>query len=454
MIPKISFTEMQRPYRQLGPAYLQQMQQKYGDLFYVTAPLMPRIYLILHPQMVYDLLLKQTPMLEKSSLMRRILSSSFGNGLFTSEGDFWRRQRKLMQPMFHHARLGRFAERMVQHTLATLEGWQDGAVLVIDEAMHTLTFTIVVDALFSADVAGKTATSTGDQRSPLSASVVHQAMHDLAEGLAAQSKSLPLTLLPEWIPLPALRQKRRGTRQLAQLVTQMIAERRNLGEAASPPDLLSTLLFSRDAETGESMGDEQVADELVTLYIAGHETTAVLLDWAWVLLAQNPMAETRLHEELEVALNGRPPTLADLPQLPFTNAIIKEALRLYPPAWFLFREAPAGFELAGEPIPKGSILFLYPYAVQRDGRWYDEPDAFKPERWLDDLEKKLPKGAYLPFGMGPRICIGNGFAQMEAQLLLATIAQRFRLEQLDEARMGPAATLSFAQPVRMQLYGR
>lgn len=173
-----------------------------------------------------------------------------------------------------------------------------------------------------------------------------------------------------------------------------------------------------------------------------------------MLLAQNPAAETRLHQELDTALSDQPPALADLPRLPFTGAIVKEALRLYPPAWFLFREATDGFELAGEPIPPGSILFLYPYGVQRDGRWYDDPDAFKPERWLDDLEKRLPKGAYLPFGMGPRICIGNGFAQMEAQLLLATIAQRFRLEQLDEARIGPAVTLRFTQPVRMRLHHR
>ncbi|HEX6386231.1 MAG TPA: cytochrome P450, partial [Anaerolineae bacterium] len=344
-------------------------------------------------------------------------------------------------PVFHHAGVGRYAERMVQQTRAMLDEWHDGDVVVIDQAMHALTFTIVVDALFSADASGQTA-------------AVHQAMRNLGEGLAAQSKSLLLFLLPEWTPLSALHQKRRGAQALDRLVSQMIQERRSVGEAGCPPDLLSTLLFTRDEETGEGLDDRQLRDELVTLFIAGHETTAVLLDWIWVLLAQNPAVEAQLQTELEQVLGDRPPTFNDLPQLTMTNHIVKEALRLYPPAWFLFRQAPAGFRLNGEPVTEGSILFLFPYATQRDGRWYDNPDAFRPERWAGELERSLRKGAYFPFGMGPRICIGNGFAQMEAQLILATIAQRFRLQQLDEATLAQAATLSFARPVRMRLHMR
>ena len=438
MIPKISFAELQRPYRQYGPDFVRQIQQTHGDLFYVNPPSLSRCYFVLYPDDVYELLVRQAPPLEKPTLMRRVLTSSFGNGLFTSGGDFWRRQRKLMQPVFHHARVSRYAERIIQHTLAMLDGWHDGDVVVIDEVMHALTFTIVVDALFSADASGQTA-------------AVHQAMRDLGEGLAAQSKSLLLTILPEWTPLPALRQKRQGARALDRLVGQMIQERRTLGEAGSPPDLLSTLLFTRDEETGEGLDDQQLRDELVTLFIAGHETTAVLLNWIWVLLAQNPAVEAQLQTELDQVLGGRPPTFDDLPRLTTTSHIVKEALRLYPPAWFLFRQAPAGFTLNGETVPEGSILFLFPYATQRDGRWYDDPDAFLPERWAGELERSLPKGAYFPFGMGPRICIGNGFAQMEAQLILATIAQRFRLEQLDKAKLAQAATLSFARPVRMSL---
>ena len=286
MAPKISFAELQRPYRQYGPDFVRQIQKARGDLFYVKPPLLPRCYFVLHPDDTYELLVRQTPRLEKPILMRRVSRSSFGNGLFTSGGNFWRQQRKLMQPVFHHARVSRFAERMVQHTRAILDRWHDGEVVVIDEVMHALTFTIVVDALFSADASGQT-------------SAVHQAMCDLGEGLAAQTKSLLLTLLPEWAPLPALRRKRRGAQALDRLVSQMIQERRILGEAASPPDLLSTLLFTRDEETGADLDDQQLRDELVTLFIAGHETTAVLLDWIWVLLAQNPGAEARLQAELD-----------------------------------------------------------------------------------------------------------------------------------------------------------
>lgn len=440
MMPKVSFFTLNRLYRQHGPEFIGLLQQQHGDLFYVQPPLslIPRIYYILDPADTYDLLVKQRPMLEKPIFFTRSLGASFGNGLVTSRGDFWRRQRKLMQPTFHHAHLDRYAGRIVQYTQAMLATWQDGNVITIDEAMHALTFTIVLDALFSTSAAGTT-------------SVVQQAMHDLTQGFAAQSRSIALTLLPEWFPWPVLIQKRRGTRTLDRLVQQMIVERRRLGKADSPPDLLSMLLFTRDEETGETMSDQQLRDELITLYIAGHETTALLLSWTWVLLAQEPGITAALQAELAAVLNDRSPNFADLPRLPITEAIIKEALRLYPPAWFISREAPAGLSVQGETIAPGSILVFIPYTIQRDSRWYDDPQTFNPTRWLDGLEQSLPKGAYFPFGLGPRICIGNGFAQMEAQLILATMAQQLQLQQLTEARVGPSVTLSFARPVQMKI---
>lgn len=344
-----------------------------------------------------------------------------------------------MQPAFHHAQIGRYATRIVQHTEAMLTTWHDGRIVAIDEAMHALTFTIAVDALFSADASQNV-------------TLVKQAMHDLGQGLITQNQSPLLILLPEWIPLPALRQKRRGVRALNRLVQQMIAERRTLGEAASPSDLLSTLLFTRDEDSGETMSDQQLRDELVTLYIAGHETTAVLLNWTWVMLSQHPDVAATLRAELVTVLGDRSPTFDDLPQLPVTNAIIKEVLRLYPPVWFFFREAPDGLTIRGEDIPAGSTLAMFPYVIHRDSRWYDAPDTFRPARWLEGLEQSLPKGAYFPFGLGPRTCIGNGFALMEGQLILATIAQQFRLQQLNEAKMQPAPTMSLAEPVYVRLH--
>lgn len=372
-------------------------------------------------------------------LSRRMLQSSFGNGLFTSRGDQWRRQRKLMQPAFQHDQIGRYTEQIVRHTEAMLTGWQEGQVIAIDEVMHALTFTIVVDALFSVDASEKII-------------LVQEAMHDLGQGLTAENQSPLLMLLPDWAPWPALRQKRRGAQALDRLVRQMIAERRALGEANSPPDLLSTLLFTRDEDTGETMSDQQLRDELVTLYIAGHETTAVLFNWTWVLLSQHPDTAAELQAELAVVLGNRSPTFDDLPHLPMTNAIIKEVLRLYPSAWFTFRETPEGLTIRDEVIPAGSVLFSFSYAVHRDDRWYEAPQNFHPARWLEEQKQSLPKGVYFPFGLGPRTCIGNGFAQMEAQLILATIAQQFRLQQLNEAKLQPSVTLSFAEPVHMRLH--
>ncbi|GAB4161237.1 MAG: cytochrome P450 [Candidatus Promineifilaceae bacterium] len=439
-VPQVSTIHLQKLYRQHGPAFPRRLQQTCGDLFSVQMPFLPRIYFALHPDHVYAVLSQQKPPLEKPSYMRRALTSSFGNGLFTSQGESWRRQRRLMQPAFHHAQIARYAAQMTAHTQNMLAGWQDGEVISIGDAMHALTFTIVLDALFSTDGAAA------------NTAVVHRAVRDLGQGLAAFSRSLPLAFLPGWAPLPALRQKRRGERALAQSVQSLIAARRALGEAASPPDLLTTLLFARDTETGESMSDRQLQDELITLYIAGHDTTAILLSWAWVLLAQHEMAATKLAAELTQTLNGRPPTAADLPQLPYTQMVVKETLRLYPPAWYLFRQAEPDLTLAGEQIPDGSIIFLMPFTTQRDSRWFADPDNFQPERWRDGLEKTLPKGAYFPFGLGSRTCIGNGFALMEAQLLLATIAQQFCLEQLNEAKMDLTPTLGFAQPVLMRLH--
>jgi cytochrome P450 len=438
MIPQISFFELQRHFKQYGPDFVGRLQAKYGDLFVAKSPLLSPVYFVTDPQLSYELLVKQSPPLAKPKLIRRAMQSSFGNGLFTSEGEFWRKQRKLMQPVFHHGRIGRFAERMVQHTEQWLAARQDGEILLIDEEMHALTFTIVVDALFSTEGADT--------------AVVAQAMHDLGQGLNAQSKSILLIALPDWAPLPALQQKRRGSQTLARLVQTMIAERRALGEATSPPDLLSMLLFTRDADTGEQMSDQQIQDELVTLFIAGHETTAVLLAWVWVLLTKHPEVVVQLHEELDGVLNGRAPTLADLPQLPIVEGIVKETLRLYPPAWLLFRELAEPLVVEAGIMAAGSMVFLFPYTVQRDGRYFDNPTAFQPERWSDGFERGLPKGTFFPFGMGPRICIGNGFASMEAQLLLATIAQRCHLQALDEPQIvSGATTLGFAEHVRAKV---
>ena len=226
-IPLLKLNQLQRHY---GPDFILHVQQSYGDLFTAKVPFLPRIHVALHPNHAYELLVKQAHKLEKPALIRRTIQSSFGDGLFTSSGDLWRKQRKLMQPAFHHGRIARYAERMVQHTVNLLSQWQTGQVLAIDEAMHALTFTIVVDAMFSADASTQT-------------THINQAMHDLGQGLTAQSLSFLAMMLPDWAPHPALRQKRRGANGLKQAVTAMMQARRIQGEEVSPSDLLSTLMF-------------------------------------------------------------------------------------------------------------------------------------------------------------------------------------------------------------------
>lgn len=439
---RLPMTVLRRRFTTEGADFSVSIQRAYGDLVYSDMPLIGRIYYIFHPDHIHEILLTPVGEVDKPLFIRGILRSSFGNGLFTSGGEVWKRQRRLMQPTFHHAKIGHFAERITSHAEKHQQAWRDGDELSIDAEMHALTFKIIIDALFSSDASDDTAQ-------------VGQAMHDLGQGIAAQGNNFALALLPDWVPLPSLRQKQRGVTAINQVISQMTTSRRTLGEDASPVDLLSALIFTRDASSGEMMSNQQVRDELMTLFIAGHETTAVLLGWVWVLLAQNPVIEAKLHAELDSVLQGRTPTLADLPNLPYTLQIIKETLRLYPPAWFLFRQNFQPITLGNTIIPQNSILFIFPYATHRDPRWFADADAFQPERWAGDFEKTLPKGAYFPFGMGARVCIGNGFAMMEAQLLLASLAQRWQLELRSEARpFKGTTTLGFESSVLMEIFRR
>lgn len=435
----ISFNEVRRQFASQGVEFTRALQARYGDRMKMRVPFLPPVYYLFHPDDVHETLVARAGIMNKPPFLTNVLKSSFGQGLFTSHGELWKRQRKAMQPTFHHGKLDRFAARMVEKTQTHTASWTNGTQTEIDKEMHALTFKVVMDALFNDDASEKTAP-------------VYAAMKALGEGIAAQGASLALALLPEWLPLPAMRRKREGVATLDRMIGAMIDERERLGEAASPPDLLTLLMFTTDPDTGERMPRGQVRDELVTLFIAGHETTAVLLGWVWSLLAQHPEVETALHAELQTVLSGRAPTLADLPRLTLTGQIIKETLRLYPPAWFIMRQANEAATIGGEAIAKNGILFLLPYANQRDARWFDQPDAFIPGRWVEGYERGLPKGAYLPFGMGPRICIGNGFAMMEAQLLVATIAQKYRFEfQAVPEPVGATTTLGFKQPVPVKI---
>ncbi|MGZ3457717.1 MAG: cytochrome P450 [Archangium sp.] len=336
-----------------------------------------------------------------------------GNGLLTSEGSFWLRQRRLAQPAFHRQRIAAMGSLMTAAAVETAHQWEakaaSGETVSMLHEMSKLTLKIVGHALFGTALSAK-------------AAIVGESWDILNKQLVERFNAL--RLLPAILPTKYDRDFRRARRTMFRVVDEIIAEKRAHGGESE--DLLSMLMHARDEDTGEQMTDAQLRDEVVTMVLAGHETTALALSWAWVLLAQHADAGKKLREELERVLAGRTPTAADVPQLPYTRSVIDEALRLYPPAYILNRRVKENDVICGHRIHKGSVIVITPVVLHRHPAWWERPDEFIPERWADaEAEKKRPRFAYLPFSGGPRQCIGNNFALMEAVLLLATLAQRF-----------------------------
>jgi cytochrome P450 len=355
--------------------------------------------------------------------MRRVL----GNGLLLSEGDFWHRQRKLIQPAFHQEKITAYAQIMVDYTQRMLETWSDGQTLDMHEAMMRLTLGIVAKTLFDADVSHE-AEDVDAALAVLMGKFLRQA------GMAL--------LLPTWVPLPTSQLLKRAVGRLDKVIYGIIEQRRASGQMSG--DLLSAFLQTRDDE-GVGMTDRQLHDEIMTLFLAGHETTANVLSWTWLLLGQNPEAEQKLIEELTRVLNGKIPTPSDLPRLVYTDMVLRESMRLYPPVWVIGRRALSSFRLGDYEIPANTNMLISQYLMHRDSRYFPDPDRFDPERWRagDARAAALPRFAYFPFGGGPRVCIGAAFGMMEAVLLLATIAQKFQIQIVpgEKVSMQPSVTL-------------
>jgi cytochrome P450 len=410
----------------------------YGDWVPLRFPPLSAV-LINHPSLVEELLVTRQKDFIKPLTIQR-MRALVGQGLFTSEGDLWRRQRRLMQPAFHRQRISAYAQTMVDLTVARVAGWSDGEQRDIHQEMMRLTFRIVGQTLFGADLSDD-------------AAEVGAALTEALRAMEQRVESFGI-LIPDAVPTPVNLRLRRATRTLDRLVYRVIAERRASGQERG--DLLSLLLAARDADDGSAMSDRQLRDEVMTLVLAGHETTALALTWAWYLLATHPDAEARLHAELHEVLGDRQPAVEDLPRLTVTNWVIAEALRLYPPAWMIERAPVRDTELGGHRLRANTTVLLSPWAIHRDPRWYQRPLAFEPERWADDLARSLPRFAYLPFGGGPRQCIGNTFALTEAALLLASIARQVRLELLTGQTVEPAPTITLrpAGGLRMRIRRR
>jgi len=399
-------------------AFYESCARKYGDV--VQTRMGPyRILLIYHPDAIEELFVTRSRDFVKSPGVR-LLRPLLGDGLFLSEGETWLRQRRLIQPAFHRQRVAGYGDVMTTFAERHVADWKDGDVIEVHGEMMALTQAVVGKTLFDADVSGD-------------AHEAGQAAKVLAEDFGARLRSF--RLIPYWLPTPRNLRSRRAIRRLDGLIHRIIAGRR--ASAEDRGDLLSMLLHAQDADDGSRMTGQQVRDEVMTMFLAGHETTAVALSWTWYLLAQHPDADARLADELREVLGGRAPSVADLPRLKYAGMVVTEAMRLYPPAYGIGRQAARATEIAGHAIAPGDIFIAPTWVVHRDRRWFEEPEAFRPERWAGDLAQRLPRFAYFPFGGGPRQCIGNSFAQMEAVLLLAAIAQRFRLSLVSGQRITP-----------------
>lgn len=401
--------------------FLEENFERYGDVFKIRLGPKP-ILVVSHPDAVEEVLVTKNRSFIKHFALKRT-RRTLGRGLLTSEGEFWRRQRKLAQPAFNRDQIGRHAAMMVAYAGRMLESWRDGQARDVQDDMMRLTLEIAAKALFDADVSGESAGASA-------------AMDTVMKAFTARLGRI--ISLPEWIPTPVNVRLNRAVNALDAIVFRMIADRRRTGEDRG--DLLSLLLHATDEEGG--MSDRQLRDEAMTLFMAGHETTANTLAWIWYLLAEHPEVEAKLHAELDSVLAGRPPTLDDLPRLPYVDQVVTETLRLFSTVWLLGREAIEPVEVAGHKVPKGWTVYMSQWIVHRDPRWYDDPLEYRPERWADGLMKRIPRYAYFPFGGGPRLCIGNNFALMETALLLATIASRYKLRLAPDANVVPLPTMT------------
>jgi cytochrome P450 len=371
-------------------------------------------YLLNHPDDIKDLLVTHNKNFANQTNFHRWLSKAIGEGLLTSNGDFHLRQRRLIQPVFHRQRIGSYAGIMVKHAQKVTDAWRNGDKVAVDEDMMQITLCVVSEALFGQDSLDEDTIKR-----------IGEAMN-ISNHYLSMRPTQPLGELWHRLPLPSTRRFLQAQTLLDGIAYRFIRERRASGQRTD--DLLSLLLDAQDTEgDGTGMSDKQIKDEASTLFAAGHETTANALMWTWYLLSQNPDAEARFHAELDAALGDHAPTLDDAPRLTYTHQVFSESLRLYPPAWSIGRIALNDYTVRGYTIPKGSVVVMAPYSLHRDARYYPEPTRFDPSRWTKEAETQRPKFAYVPFGAGPRQCIGEHFAWLEGVLVLATIGRTWRL---------------------------
>lgn len=418
--------------------FLTRLTEQYGDLVYFKLGPQP-VFLVNNPDYIRDILVIHNRNFMKGEGLQRA-KRLLGEGLLTSEGEFHLRQRRLAQPAFHRQRIAGYATTMVEYAARACDQWRVGETRDVAREMMRLTLAIAGKTLFDADVEGEA--------------------DEISEALTTSFElfnrlTLPFAQLLERLPLPATRRFQKARERLDATIYRIIDERRASGEDRG--DLLSMLIAARDEEgDGSGMTDEQLRDEAMTIFLAGHETTANALTWTWYLLSQHPDIEARFHAEVAEVLKGGLPTAEDFPRLRYTEMVFAEAMRLYPPAWIIGRRALGDYQLNGYTIPARSILLMSQYVTHHDARFFPDPFRFDPERWRPEARESRPKFSYFPFGGGPRLCIGESFAWMEGSLVLATIAQRFRMRLAPgyPVEMQPLVTLRPKHGMRMILEER
>jgi len=426
-----------RPFRKDPTGFLTR-QAKLGDVSTFTLATL-RGFLINHPDLIRDLLVVNAHKFVKGRALQRA-KNLLGEGLLTNEGASHLRQRRMIQPAFHRAKIAGYARTMVENAEKMSATWRDGDVRDIDREMMHLTLQIVGQTLFSANV--------------------EDAADAVGQAITSMTKLFNFLLLPfsemlEKLPIPQTRAFFRARDTLNSVIYGIINERRRLGEDKG--DLLSMLLMAQDETDGSRMTDDQIRDEALTLFLAGHETTANAMTWTWYLLSQNAEAEQKLHEELGRVLGERLPTVDDLPNLKYTESVIAESMRLYPPAWTVGRLSIADHEFGGYHVPKGSLVLASQFVLHHDARFWDDPNEFHPERWETKSVKEAgAENIYFPFGGGVRRCIGESFAWTEAILLLATLARKWRMRLVPEQVIGlrPMMTLRPKFGMRMLIAPR
>src|SRR5437660_12219765 len=419
-------------------SFIERTREEYGDIVWMRFLYVPALFLYHPDEVEYVLVTNAKNFIKSMSLRSNFFQRLVGKGLLTSQGEEWKRQRRLSSPAFHRERIAAYSNTMVDYTRRLISSWQEGETRDIHRDMMRLTLEIVVRCLFSADVSNDV-----DE--------VGTTLKELVKPSASQATLK--WILNNRLPTPYHFRFHALAEKIDKVVYRIIAERR--ATERDEGDLLSMLLAAHD-EDGSQMSDRQLRDEVITLFLAGHETTALTLAWTWYLIGKHPEVEKQFDAELDEVLGDREPDVTDLPRLRYAEQIAKESLRLYPPAYGLGREALDDCEIGGYRVPKGTQVFMFQWATQRDPRLYDEPLEFRPERWTDEFVERLPKYAYFPFGHGPRACIGVSFAMMEIILVLATIGQKFRLELVRDHPVSilPAMSLRPKEGVRLVVRNR